>query len=235
MHDPYLAVKEEVAHSVSLVDQLHQKWKALLPDNSSTTHTPTDHIHAANANDDDAEWTASELLSGLRSIEWDLQDLDDTIAIVENAPHKFHIEPPELDKRKDFIAQTRLHIARIKDEVQAAAGATEPSSAQPQGAGSGFSTKGASSTRGLPSVGAKAKGYGKVLDSDDAEGGGARALDMSAELRVADGGGGGRRHRRKKLCCGVVVLAMLIVVASVLFRAAKADEVQFSGGAAAPS
>ena len=53
---------------------------------------------------------AAELLSGLRSIEWDLQDLEDTVSIVEGNRQKFQLE--EEDVQVSGIA--RLENARAR-------------------------------------------------------------------------------------------------------------------------
>ena len=82
MQDPFFAVKEEVEHSVTVVTQLHGKWKELLK---------------SKAKGDEQEWTTSELLSGLRSIEWDLQDLEDTVSIVEGNRQKFQLQDSDVE------------------------------------------------------------------------------------------------------------------------------------------
>ena len=84
MQDPFHAVKEEVEHSVTVVIDLHKRWQEL---------------KAANKKGDEFEWTSSELLSGLRSIEWDLQDLEDTVSIVEGNRQKFQLEESDVQER----------------------------------------------------------------------------------------------------------------------------------------
>jgi len=84
MQDPFFAVKEEVEHSVTVVNQLYAKWQDLLSSARAT---------------DEFEWTSSELLSGLRSIDWDLNDLQDTVSIVEGSRHKFQLDDSEVQAR----------------------------------------------------------------------------------------------------------------------------------------
>lgn len=81
MQDPFFAVKEEVEHSVTVVTQLHTKWEEL---------------RASKHGGDEFEWTTSELLSGLRSIEWDLQDLEDTVSIVKGNRVKFQLDDADV-------------------------------------------------------------------------------------------------------------------------------------------
>ncbi len=56
---------------------------------------------------EELEWTANELRTGLKSIDWDLDDLSETVTIVEQDPARFKIPPTEIAKRKEFIAATR--------------------------------------------------------------------------------------------------------------------------------
>ena len=37
------------------------------------------------------EWTTKELRSALKSIEWDLEDLAETVTVVESTPNKFRV------------------------------------------------------------------------------------------------------------------------------------------------
>eukprot|EP01112_Ceratiomyxa_fruticulosa_P004371 TRINITY_DN1491_c0_g2_i1.p1 TRINITY_DN1491_c0_g2~~TRINITY_DN1491_c0_g2_i1.p1 ORF type:complete len:252 (+),score=39.78 TRINITY_DN1491_c0_g2_i1:468-1223(+) len=105
--DPFYVVKEEVQQSVNGVTTLYQRWRELL----ETSNT---------ANNDEFKWTSNELKSGIKSIEWDLQDLDDTIGIVESNRQKFKLEQQEVENRKKFISDTKTVIKRMKDDLQAA-------------------------------------------------------------------------------------------------------------------
>ena len=63
---------------------------------------------------EEQEWAATELRNSLRSIEWDLEDLDDTVQIVEKNPAKFRIEVSDLTARKNFIKQTKEEVELMK-------------------------------------------------------------------------------------------------------------------------
>ncbi|CAO1342810.1 unnamed protein product, partial [Diamesa serratosioi] len=60
----------------------------------------------------------TELRNSLRSIEWDLEDLEDTIsiAIAEKNP-KFKIEDQEILTRRQFIIATKNEIKSMKDKI----------------------------------------------------------------------------------------------------------------------
>ena len=85
----------------------------------------------------------------------DLQDLEDTVSIVEGNREKFQLEQKDVDERKHFIESTRKRIDTLRDEVQGSAMQASP----------GFST--AKAKPSLPSIGKKAAGYGKVGSQDD--------------------------------------------------------------------
>lgn len=108
----------EVQKAVNAAQSLHQRWSELLS-------------QAGGASKEELDWTTNELRNSLRSIEWDLEDLDETInilfnhsfhkyllngnikflncfeSIVESNPRKFHLDIAEMSKRKHFISNTR--------------------------------------------------------------------------------------------------------------------------------
>ena len=210
MQDPYFAVKEEVESSVTVVVDLHQRWKELA---------------SRGKKGDEFEWTGSELLSGLRSIEWDLQDLEDTVSIVEGNRQKFQLEEEDVMERKRFIEATRAQIVVLRDEVQGHAMKVTP----------GFATTKSGGPK-MPSIGKK-PGYGKVggeelelepasdiigaespvapsRPSAEAEGGDeilggvavyARDLEMGGSAASSQSHG---RHFKKKLCILLTVLLL---------------------------
>lgn len=90
--------------AVNNVESLYRRWQDLL-DNPRTVGK------------DEYNWTTNELRNNLRSIEWDLEDLDETIGIVEANPRKFNIDITEVDHRKQFIKQTRDNVNSIKEHM----------------------------------------------------------------------------------------------------------------------
>lgn len=88
--------------------------KALLKTRSLFERWQTTHLEAETRSPEELEWASTELRNALRSIEWDLEDLDDTVQIVEKNPAKFKMDPTELMVRKDFISQTREEVRLMK-------------------------------------------------------------------------------------------------------------------------
>nr|CAG6019104.1 unnamed protein product [Menidia menidia] len=121
MEDPFFVVKGEVQKAVNAAQSLHQRWKELLQE-------------GVGASKEEIDWTTNELRNSLRSIEWDLEDLDETInileacnvsndflinpeCIVESNPKKFNLDTAELSKRKAFITRTRSTVKRLAAEL----------------------------------------------------------------------------------------------------------------------
>eukprot|EP00026_Physarum_polycephalum_P014827 Phypoly_transcript_15386.p1 GENE.Phypoly_transcript_15386~~Phypoly_transcript_15386.p1 ORF type:complete len:256 (+),score=30.40 Phypoly_transcript_15386:127-894(+) len=104
LQDPFYVVKEEVLQSVNGVTALYDRWQELL----KTTNT---------SQNDEFKWTTNQLRTGIKSIEWDLQDLEETIGIVENNRQKFRLEQAEVDSRKKFISETQYIIKKMKEEL----------------------------------------------------------------------------------------------------------------------
>jgi len=109
--DPFYIVKEEVMQSLNGISTLHDRWKQLIENGES--------------NSDEFGWTGNDIKSGIRTIEWDLGDLEDTITVVEGNRGKFKLEQAEINARKEFVAATKRKIAAIKDEVERFKGVTE--------------------------------------------------------------------------------------------------------------
>ncbi|XP_076880915.1 syntaxin-6 [Brachyhypopomus gauderio] len=104
MEDPFFVVKGEVQKALNTAQGLHQRWNELLQDPGGATK-------------EEIDWTTNELRNSLRSIEWDLEDLDETISIVEANPRKFNLDTVELTKRKAFITSTRQAVKEMKDHM----------------------------------------------------------------------------------------------------------------------
>lgn len=101
--DPFLVVKDEVEASLKQANTLFSRWQQLLQDPAS--------------NPDDFEWTTNELKTNIKSIEWDLEDLQETISVVEASPTGFKITPAEIQSRKKFIGDVRQTIKHMRDET----------------------------------------------------------------------------------------------------------------------
>ncbi|XP_040573830.1 syntaxin-6 [Lepeophtheirus salmonis] len=105
LEDPFFVVKEEVLKALSKTRGLFERWKE------------EDCLRS----NEEREWSSTELNNSLRSIEWDLEDLDDTVQIVEKNPARFKIDKGELLARKEFIKKTRDEVRCMKERASSAA------------------------------------------------------------------------------------------------------------------
>ncbi|EDV28006.1 expressed hypothetical protein, partial [Trichoplax adhaerens] len=104
IEDPFFVVKTEVQKNLNNTTVLHKKWRELSEDGRNTSK-------------EDFTWTTNELKNNIRSMEWDLEDLEETITIVESNPSKFRIDDLEINERKSFISRTKKTIKEIKEEL----------------------------------------------------------------------------------------------------------------------
>lgn len=104
LEDPFFVVKDEVLKAVAKTEGLYERWKLL---------QEQPHLVAK----EDFDWTVNELRNSLRSIDWDLDDLEETVGIVEKNPKKFKLDDIELANRKAFIDKTKEEIKAMKDRV----------------------------------------------------------------------------------------------------------------------
>lgn len=103
VEDPFFVVKDEVVKAVNKTKDLYNRWCELKDLNIISK--------------EEIEWTTNELRNSLRSIEWDLEDLEETVDIVEKNPKKFKIDLIEIDTRKAFIDKTKEDIQSMKEKM----------------------------------------------------------------------------------------------------------------------
>ncbi|XP_036897737.1 syntaxin-10 isoform X1 [Sturnira hondurensis] len=104
LEDPFFVVRGEVQKAVNTARGLYQRWCELLQEGAAVGR-------------EELDWTTNELRNGLRSIEWDLEDLEETIGIVEANPGKFKLPTGDLQERKVFVERMREAVQEMKDHV----------------------------------------------------------------------------------------------------------------------
>ncbi|GIY67191.1 syntaxin-10 [Caerostris darwini] len=103
VEDPFFVVKNEVVEAVTKTKDLYQRWCELKDLNLISK--------------EEIEWSTNELKNSFRSIEWDLEDLEETISIVEKNPKQFKIDCTEINTRKAFIDKTKEEVQSMKDKM----------------------------------------------------------------------------------------------------------------------
>jgi len=102
--DPFYQVKDEVQNAADTAEAIFTRWQELL----KSTNT---------AENDEFDWTTQELIDNLKTIEQDLEALDETVGIVEKNMERFHLTPFDIDQRKRFIVDTRTRITDIHGAI----------------------------------------------------------------------------------------------------------------------
>lgn len=101
LEDPFFVVRDEVQKALQTSRNLYNRWCELAEAPGLVSV-------------EEYNWTTNELRNSLRSIEWDLEDLEETVGIVEKNPKKFKIEVEELQNRRDFIERTKTSVKDMK-------------------------------------------------------------------------------------------------------------------------
>ncbi|XP_036000770.1 syntaxin-10 isoform X1 [Fundulus heteroclitus] len=104
IEDPFFVVKGEVQKALSRARGLFDRWEELLQEGTQVSR-------------DELDWSANELRNCLRAIDWDLEDLSETISIVESNPGKFKLGENELQERRGFVERTRKSVQEMKDQL----------------------------------------------------------------------------------------------------------------------
>ena len=61
-----------------------------------------------------------EILQKIKDIEWEVQDVSDSVATLEANPESFSLGPSELKLRKEFIQSIRARLDRMKSTIMQA-------------------------------------------------------------------------------------------------------------------
>ncbi|XP_025113316.1 syntaxin-6-like [Pomacea canaliculata] len=122
LEDPFFVVRDEVQKALQTARGLLARWRELQEEPTMVSR-------------EEVEYTTSELRNSLRSIEWDLEDLEETVSIVEKNPKKFKIDEFELNDRRNFIDRTRATLKDMKSQISSpsshsANGSTDSSTRQ---------------------------------------------------------------------------------------------------------
>ncbi|KAG7211487.1 hypothetical protein KM043_010759 [Ampulex compressa] len=117
LENPFFVVKDEVCKALNKNRGLYGRWTEL----QDVVATPAV-SGGIPISREELDWTTTELRKALRSIEWDLDDLEDTICIVEKNPTKFKIDNIELTIQRSFIEQAREEVKIMKDKMNLSRG-----------------------------------------------------------------------------------------------------------------
>ncbi|EFA81010.1 putative syntaxin 10 [Heterostelium album PN500] len=103
MQDPYYFGQSNIQQSIKGLQALHQRWQALLDTNTFKN--------------EEFRWSQNELKRILNDVEADINDLMDSILVVEKFPDRFNIDMMEIEKRKRFIRESRAAVDDVKRDM----------------------------------------------------------------------------------------------------------------------
>ncbi|XP_045111163.1 syntaxin-6-like isoform X2 [Portunus trituberculatus] len=106
----YFSSRNEVCKALNKTRGLYQRWGELQQQEEGG-------VVVVATSREELDWTNTELRNALRSIEWDLEDLEETIGIVEKNPRKFKIDGGELSSRRTFIENTKEEVKSMKERL----------------------------------------------------------------------------------------------------------------------
>lgn len=98
-HDPFYIVKEEVQESIDKLQSTFHHWERVPLDNGERGHL------------------TKELLANCESIEWQVDELDKTVAVAAKDPALYGINEVELDKRRRWTSTARAQVGAVKKAV----------------------------------------------------------------------------------------------------------------------
>ncbi|KAL2470129.1 Syntaxin [Abeliophyllum distichum] len=97
--DPFYIVKEEIQDSINKLLATFQEWEQMLSDSGEKLRI------------------SKELLAGCESIEWQVDELNKTIAVAARDPSWYGIDEAELDKRRRWTTNARTQVGNMKKSV----------------------------------------------------------------------------------------------------------------------
>lgn len=100
MTDPFNIVKDELKRSVNKTKSLLESYNVIIKNQSGSNGTNAKLL--------------TEIRANLKSIGWDIQDLEETINIASASPAKFNLTDNDIENRRQFIQQTREFVQKTK-------------------------------------------------------------------------------------------------------------------------
>mmetsp|Transcript_17701 Transcript_17701/g.36738 ORF Transcript_17701/g.36738 Transcript_17701/m.36738 type:complete len:242 (+) Transcript_17701:1780-2505(+) len=104
--DPFHVVRGEVQVAVDAIEKHFVRLEGLL--------TASDASHPSR---EELSIVTDKIRESVRTVEWDLQDLSETITAVENNRRRFSISNEEIQDRRDFVTQMQAKMIHVRDRL----------------------------------------------------------------------------------------------------------------------
>lgn len=102
--DPYYVARDEVQLVIQKVQSMHDEWRRLLHSENTAKSVRFQELH-------------SEIAGELHQLDFDLQDITETIRMVEDNRAKFKFDDAEVASRREFVKASRGAVKDIKDSI----------------------------------------------------------------------------------------------------------------------
>ncbi|GAA6027213.1 hypothetical protein JCM8097_002490 [Rhodosporidiobolus ruineniae] len=114
MDDPYFEVKVEVETTLQTLSQLSASYARLSRSTPANQH----------ATSEDLQWALSELRATLAAIQPDLEEVEESVATVEDpgVARRLGISDAEVRSRRDFVESAKGQIAAIRRQLPRSSG-----------------------------------------------------------------------------------------------------------------
>ncbi|KAF8875421.1 snare protein TLG1/Syntaxin [Gymnopilus junonius] len=120
--DPYHAVQQEIQNSLQTAAQLQSSFLRI----RSMAHSDSEELM----------WARNELKATLAALEADLEDLEESVKIVESTDARmFGLDDAEVQRRRQYVGHARKEIESMRATVSAPAATTSSQQSQPSGSG----------------------------------------------------------------------------------------------------
>ena len=96
-NDPFIMVRDAVSKSLIETEDIFLRWKEIQSNPYLGSVQELGQL-------------TKQLRERLKGIEWDLEDLDETVRVVESNPERYRLNPEELSRRKGFIVKSSSRV-----------------------------------------------------------------------------------------------------------------------------
>lgn len=108
--DPFESVREECETLLKGMTSHMKRWQEL-------TNSGVGASAGGGNSKIELDWTRTELDKGLKQLQWDLEDLAETVKVASVDPGKFGLSAQILQQREDFINRTTETLRRYRDQL----------------------------------------------------------------------------------------------------------------------
>jgi len=102
--DPYYTARDEVQRNIKKTKEMMQEWQVKLTSENTAKSKQFQDLHA-------------DLQGEIQSLQYDLQDIADSIDMVEKNRVRFKLDDREINSRKGWLRDSRSAVQQLADAV----------------------------------------------------------------------------------------------------------------------